>query len=227
MNRRQVLQARRRRPHERGRRAVVCSPRPRADRAFCWCSCAAATIRPICSFPIRAASTTKRGRISPSLGPTRPRTPARSRWMPTGRSHRPCATRSARCTCSARSRSSRSPAPTICRAATSKPRTASSSVSPRERAQLSLGLSRPACPTPCSAPPRQTLPIAFTDALPLAFEGAATVPNLSLKNVGKPPFDERQARILSDMYAGHHLEAAVRDGLESAPGGGTGDGATR
>ncbi len=57
-------------------------------------------------------------------------------------------------------------------------------------------------------------PIAFTDALPLAFEGAATVPNLSLKNIGKPPFDERQTRILSDMYAGHHLETAVRDGLD-------------
>jgi uncharacterized protein (DUF1501 family) len=57
-------------------------------------------------------------------------------------------------------------------------------------------------------------PISFTDALPLAFEGVGTVPNLSLKNVGKPPFDERQARILSDMYAGHHLEAAVSNGLE-------------
>jgi uncharacterized protein (DUF1501 family) len=56
--------------------------------------------------------------------------------------------------------------------------------------------------------------IAFTDALPLAFEGAITVPNLSLKNVGKSPFDERQARILSDMYAGHHLESAVSNGLE-------------
>jgi uncharacterized protein (DUF1501 family) len=56
--------------------------------------------------------------------------------------------------------------------------------------------------------------IAFTDALPLAFEGTATVPNLSLKNVGKPPFDERQARILSDMYTGHHLETAVSSGLE-------------
>jgi uncharacterized protein (DUF1501 family) len=56
--------------------------------------------------------------------------------------------------------------------------------------------------------------IAFTDALPLAFEGSAAVPNLSLKNVGKPPFDERQARILSDMYAGHRLEAAVSSGLE-------------
>ena len=59
-----------------------------------------------------------------------------------------------------------------------------------------------------------TASIAFTDSLPLAFAGATTVPNLSLKNVGKPPFDERQAKILSDMYAGHHLEAAVKDGLE-------------
>jgi uncharacterized protein (DUF1501 family) len=56
--------------------------------------------------------------------------------------------------------------------------------------------------------------IAFTDSLPLAFAGVTTVPNLSLKNVGKPPFDERQAGILSDMYSGHHLEAAVKDGLE-------------
>jgi uncharacterized protein (DUF1501 family) len=56
--------------------------------------------------------------------------------------------------------------------------------------------------------------ISFTDALPLSFEGAATVPNLSLKNIGKPAFDERQAKILSDMYAGHHLEGAAREGLE-------------
>lgn len=60
----------------------------------------------------------------------------------------------------------------------------------------------------------QALAIAFTDALPLAFQGAATVPNLSLRNVGKPPFDERQARILGAMYAGHHLETAVKDGLD-------------
>ena len=56
--------------------------------------------------------------------------------------------------------------------------------------------------------------IAFTDALPLSFEGSTTVPNLSLKNVGKPTFDERQAKILSDMYAGHHLQGAVSNGLE-------------
>jgi len=57
-------------------------------------------------------------------------------------------------------------------------------------------------------------PIAFTDALPLAFQGNMPVPNLSLKSVGKPPFDERQSRILSDMYAGQHLQAAVSNGLE-------------
>jgi uncharacterized protein (DUF1501 family) len=57
-------------------------------------------------------------------------------------------------------------------------------------------------------------PISFTDALPLAFEGGGTVPNLSLKSVGKPPFDARQSGILSEMYAGHHLEAAVSNGLE-------------
>jgi uncharacterized protein (DUF1501 family) len=56
--------------------------------------------------------------------------------------------------------------------------------------------------------------ISFTDALPLSFEGTNTVPNLSLKNVGKPPFDARQSSILSDMYATHHLQSAVRDGLE-------------
>jgi uncharacterized protein (DUF1501 family) len=56
--------------------------------------------------------------------------------------------------------------------------------------------------------------IAFTDALPLAFGGSATIPNLSLKNVGKPPFDDRQARILGGMYAGHRLESAVNNGLE-------------
>jgi uncharacterized protein (DUF1501 family) len=56
--------------------------------------------------------------------------------------------------------------------------------------------------------------IAFTDALPLSFAGPGEVPNLSLKNLGKPPFDERQVRILGGMYAGHPLEPAVTGGLE-------------
>jgi uncharacterized protein (DUF1501 family) len=56
--------------------------------------------------------------------------------------------------------------------------------------------------------------IAFTDALPLCFQGKTSVANLSLRNVAKPPFDERQARILTDMYAGHPLQPAVAGGLE-------------
>jgi len=57
-------------------------------------------------------------------------------------------------------------------------------------------------------------PIAFTDALPLIFQGQANVPNLSLKAVGKSVFDERQSRILSSMYAGSRLQPAVAEGLE-------------
>src|SRR5580700_2160307 len=56
--------------------------------------------------------------------------------------------------------------------------------------------------------------IAFTDALPLTFKGAADIPNVSLKGIGKPAFDERQAALLTGMYAEHHLESAVADGLE-------------
>jgi uncharacterized protein (DUF1501 family) len=57
-------------------------------------------------------------------------------------------------------------------------------------------------------------PIAFTDALPVCMRGRSDVPNASLKNVGKPAFDERQAHLLESMYAGHRLEPAVSDGLE-------------
>jgi uncharacterized protein (DUF1501 family) len=57
-------------------------------------------------------------------------------------------------------------------------------------------------------------PIAFTDALPLTFQGAGDVPNISLRAVGKAAFDTRQAAILSGMYAGTPLHAAVADGLE-------------
>jgi uncharacterized protein (DUF1501 family) len=57
-------------------------------------------------------------------------------------------------------------------------------------------------------------PIAFTDALPLCLRGKTDIPNISLRNVGKPPFDDRQAQLLKSMYDGHHLEPAVSDGLE-------------
>lgn len=57
-------------------------------------------------------------------------------------------------------------------------------------------------------------PIAFTDALPLVFRGQGDVPNVSLRAVGKPAFDQRQSAILAGMYQDHHLHAAVADGLE-------------
>ncbi len=57
-------------------------------------------------------------------------------------------------------------------------------------------------------------PIAFTDSLPVCFRGDADIPNISLKGVGKPVFDARQAAILADMYGGHHLQSQVEDGLE-------------
>src|ERR1700761_726623 len=45
--------------------------------------------------------------------------------------------------------------------------------------------------------------IAFTDALPLTFQGSKRdIPNISLRGVGKPAFDERQSAILSGMYQG-------------------------
>ena len=57
-------------------------------------------------------------------------------------------------------------------------------------------------------------PIAFTDSLPVCLRGEVDIPNISLKGVGKPVFDARQASILSDLYAGHHLQPQVQDGLE-------------
>jgi uncharacterized protein (DUF1501 family) len=57
-------------------------------------------------------------------------------------------------------------------------------------------------------------PIAFTDSLPVSFRGDSDIPNISLKGVGKPVFDSRQAGILADMYAGHHLQPEVQDGLQ-------------
>jgi uncharacterized protein (DUF1501 family) len=50
--------------------------------------------------------------------------------------------------------------------------------------------------------------------LPLTFQGAGDIPNISLKAVGKPVFDARQAEILTSMYQGSHLQPAINDGLE-------------
>jgi uncharacterized protein (DUF1501 family) len=57
-------------------------------------------------------------------------------------------------------------------------------------------------------------PIAFTDSLPLVFKSKVDVPNISLRGLGKPVFDERQAQILTNLYTGHHLQGSIAEGLE-------------
>ncbi len=57
-------------------------------------------------------------------------------------------------------------------------------------------------------------PIAFTDTLPLSFKGDAGIASISLRHVGKSPFDPTQTATLRGMYTGTHLESAVNEGLE-------------
>jgi len=57
-------------------------------------------------------------------------------------------------------------------------------------------------------------PMSFTDALPLAFQGQGDIPNLALRSVGKPAFDDRQSALLASLYEGHRLQSAVASGLE-------------
>jgi uncharacterized protein (DUF1501 family) len=57
--------------------------------------------------------------------------------------------------------------------------------------------------------------IAFTDALPLTFQGSGRdIPNISLRGNPKPVYDERQAGILASMYRNTSLASAAADGLE-------------
>lgn len=58
-------------------------------------------------------------------------------------------------------------------------------------------------------------PIAFTDALPLSFQGGShDIPNVSLRGNAKANFDDRQSAILAGMYKGTPLASAASDGLE-------------
>ena len=57
-------------------------------------------------------------------------------------------------------------------------------------------------------------PIAFTDQVPLSFRGGAPIPNMALGGVGKPGIDDRQAKLISAMYAGDGLGRSVTEGFE-------------
>ncbi|RUL79909.1 DUF1501 domain-containing protein [Dyella choica] len=56
--------------------------------------------------------------------------------------------------------------------------------------------------------------IAFTNSLPLSFQGAGKdIPNISLRGNTKANFDERQSSILAGMYKNTSLASAAADGL--------------
>ncbi len=56
-------------------------------------------------------------------------------------------------------------------------------------------------------------PIAFTDQLPIVMRGDTQVPNMALKNLGKPGIDQRQSAIISAMYSNTNLAAPVTEGF--------------
>jgi uncharacterized protein (DUF1501 family) len=58
-------------------------------------------------------------------------------------------------------------------------------------------------------------PIAFTAHPPLAFQGPMSVPNLNITSVSKPGVDERQAKLIQEMYQGHDLQAAIAEGFSA------------
>lgn len=55
--------------------------------------------------------------------------------------------------------------------------------------------------------------MAFTDQLPLIFQGDARVANLALKNPAKMQIDQRQSQIIRDMYQKSRLQDAVTEGF--------------
>ena len=56
-------------------------------------------------------------------------------------------------------------------------------------------------------------PIAFTDQMPLTFQGGDPVPNIAINSVGKPGIDARQASLIAAMYEGQPLKGAVQEGF--------------
>jgi uncharacterized protein (DUF1501 family) len=57
-------------------------------------------------------------------------------------------------------------------------------------------------------------PIAFTDQMPLTFQGGESVPNVAINSVGKSGIDGRQASLIASMYNGKPLAASVEEGFQ-------------
>jgi uncharacterized protein (DUF1501 family) len=56
-------------------------------------------------------------------------------------------------------------------------------------------------------------PISFTEQLPLIFRGQSQIPNIGIASVSKPGVDDRQARLIKDMYAHGDLANSVSEGF--------------
>ncbi|QOZ32442.1 DUF1501 domain-containing protein [Bradyrhizobium sp. CCBAU 53421] len=56
-------------------------------------------------------------------------------------------------------------------------------------------------------------PISFTDQLPLIFRGHNQIPNIGIASVSKPGVDDRQARLIREMYAKGDLANSVSEGF--------------
>ena len=57
-------------------------------------------------------------------------------------------------------------------------------------------------------------PISFTDQLPLTFRGKVQIPNIGIHAVGKPGIDDRQARLIKQLYAHSDLASTVEEGFK-------------
>jgi len=56
-------------------------------------------------------------------------------------------------------------------------------------------------------------PMAFTDQLPVIFQGSAKVPNTALKSLARPAVDARQSDIIAGMYKNTKLAEPVQQGF--------------
>lgn len=56
--------------------------------------------------------------------------------------------------------------------------------------------------------------IAFTDQLPLILRGETQIPNMALRQIGKPGLDPRQSKIIASMYQGSALAKPVIEGFD-------------
>ena len=60
----------------------------------------------------------------------------------------------------------------------------------------------------------RTKPIAYTEQLPLVFRGGPAIPNIGIGSVSKLGVDDRQAKLITNMYAKDSLGGTVSEGFK-------------